>query len=251
MLKVEPTGQLGNQMFQYAVMRIVAERNGYSFYMPSVSVNDPHLENISKFFPDLNMGTPGPVTLRYMESENQQYDDSIFKVKDSTLLLRFFQTEKYLLGQESKLREWFKVGCCEESVRILLRYPPSEWCYVHFRGTDYVGQEHYLPTEYYTKAMEYVHERYPRLKFLVITDDAKEAKRMLPGFEVTSNTKKIDFQLLYFAETCIIPNSTFSWWASWLSEKKLVVGPERWYNWAYQDRPWFPFDIKSGKFDYV
>lgn len=45
-------------------------------------------------------------------------------------------------------------------------------------------------------------------------------------------------RLMYSCRHFIIPNSTFAWWAQWLSrsEDKVVVSPERWFN---DDRPQF------------
>ena len=47
---------VGNHMFKYVICRLVAERNGYNFYIPS----EGFLKNI---FPDLSLGIEdGPIS---------------------------------------------------------------------------------------------------------------------------------------------------------------------------------------------
>lgn len=88
------------------------------------------------------------------------------------------------------------------------------------------------------------------MNFLVITDDTEAAGELF-DFDIVSNDIMVDFKLLYSSTFCIIPNSTFSWWASWLSEKKLIVAPDRWLNYNSPEARFYPSDIRTEKFIYI
>ena len=61
MIEANLGGRLGNQMFQYSVARIIAEKNGYNFFVPDPK-NPPYpypddpSHHISNFFPDIELG---------------------------------------------------------------------------------------------------------------------------------------------------------------------------------------------------
>jgi len=64
---------------------------------------------------------------------------------------------------------------------------------------------------------------------LVVTDDRNEALRLLPEISpssiITSDSYLDDFAILTYASNIISSNSTFSWWASELSEAYSVYEP--------------------------
>ena len=58
---VENNVALGNHMFQYAIARLVAHKNGYNFYIPNGHY-------ISKCFPKIDLGVvDGNTMFHYME----------------------------------------------------------------------------------------------------------------------------------------------------------------------------------------
>ena len=61
----------------------------------------------------------------------------------------------------------------------------------------------------------------------------------------------VDFEILYKSKINIIPNSTFSWWASWLDNKEMVVAPNNWWNYNKPELGFYPVDIKTEEFIYV
>lgn len=253
MLTVELRGRLGNQMFQYAICRTVAEKNNYNFYV-SKEKNGTG-QNISDFF-DLEMGKIDytHINFYFIEKQNQEYDESIFNINDNTRLIGFFQTEKYFKENEDKVKSWFKVEKTEDVVAFQTKYPIDEYCYIHFRGGDYkewCNGEKLLSKVYYEKSIQKIKEINENAKFVVITDDIVLAKEYFKNIDIVSNDLFLDFKLLYFSKYCIIPNSSFSWWASWLSEKKFVIAPQCWLNYNNQALGFEPIDIKSNKFFYI
>ena len=97
MITIDLIGRLGNQLFQYAVCRTVAEKNGYQFYIPK-NKND-HGQNISDFF-NLEMGIDDGLPMRYLFAEDhtiQKYNPNILNIGDHTKIWGFYQTDKYFI----------------------------------------------------------------------------------------------------------------------------------------------------------
>jgi hypothetical protein len=253
MVTIELIGRLGNQMFQYAVCRTVAERNGYKFYIPNNK--NSHQQNISEYF-NLDMGQiDGVIKNRFLEDHTKQnFDSKIYEISDFTSIWGFYQTEKYFIKNEIDVKNWFVITKDLMTESILLKYPVDKYCYIHFRGTDYKtwdGGKRFLPKKYFEDAISKMKSYNTNLNFLVVTDDEESAYEYFNGFEIISNEMMVDFKLIYFSKYCIIPNSTFSWWAAWLSEKELTIAPNNWLNYNKPEEGFYPIDIKSQKFKYV
>jgi hypothetical protein len=254
MITVELLGRLGNQMFQYAVCRTIAEKNGYSFHIPyDLSINDGH--NISNYF-SVDMGSSdGEIIYKFSEDARiQKFNPEIFNIPDGTLIWGFYQTDKYFKENESNVKSWFKVDLDEKTESILNLYNKEDYCFIHFRGTDYKqfdSGSRFLPKKYFEDAKNLVKKKKSDIKFIVITDDIEEAKNYFPEDKSISNEMMVDFKLLYYSKYCIIPNSTFSWWAAWLSDKIITVAPNNWLNYQMPHLGFYPVDIKVEKFNYV
>ncbi|MEM7514287.1 MAG: alpha-1,2-fucosyltransferase, partial [Bacteroidota bacterium] len=92
--------------------------------------------------------------------------------------------------------------------------------------------------EYYDKAIAYFQEEVDNPEIFVFSDDIEWCKEnlqyKLPLTFVGHEYKGKRFgKYLYLMSLCkhfIIPNSTFGWWAAWLSrnEQKKVVMPKPW-----------------------
>ena len=147
---------LGNHMFQYAICRIVAAKNGYKFHIPYVG-------NLDKCFPDIDLGEiDGEVKYQYTDGDSQLYNPSVFNVKDFTNLNGYYQTEKYFIGFESNIKSWFGIKMDDRTKYYLDRYPVNEYCYMHIRGGDNkFGNNNWLmPKEYFTEAMSKIDKKF-------------------------------------------------------------------------------------------
>lgn len=83
-------------------------------------------------------------------------------------------------------------------------------------------------TDYYERAME----QFPDAEFLVFSDDVEWCKTQ-PLFKdcefAGGNTEIEDFNLMAGCKGHIIANSSFSWWAAYLSGNKTVA-PSEWFT---------------------
>ena len=109
MIKINLQGRFGNQMFQYALVRIIAEKNNYNFTVTSKEefIDENH---ISKFFPDLYLGKiDGELKYSLFEDSNvQKYNPDIFNIPDFTFLNGFFQSDLYFKSYDEKIKTWFE-----------------------------------------------------------------------------------------------------------------------------------------------
>lgn len=113
---------------------------------------------------------------------------------------------------------------------------------IHIRGGDYENIKNKklffkVDKNFYLLAVKIAKENFPNLKFLVFSDDIHKAKKFLGNFdkdllyvEDISQNRDDDFQLLSQCDHFIIPNSTFSLWAAYLSpnKKKTLISPKKW-----------------------
>lgn len=271
MISVYLNGRLGNNLFQYVFCRIAAVKQNCNFYIPKNKD-----ESISFYrFCSQKLLKPLEISCEsnphYWTGEglfnidcgvNDGYinsfvgDININNVTNGTLLIEFYQSDYYMLEyRDIIINDWLKFN---ENVKInskelLEKYNVDEYCYIHLRGTDYKTiPQYFLPISYYTKSIDYIKSIKPDMKFLVITDDIEHSKLMFPNFDIISNSTEIDFYLLSQSKYKIIPNSSFSWWASWLSEKnEVTIAPNNWFNYNSKIDTFLPSEIKTSFFKYL
>jgi len=104
-------------------------------------------------------------------------------------------------------------------------------CSIHVRRTDYLQPDQMathgvLDKEYYWWASQQMYaDNYPS-KFIVCSDDIEWCKENIKGPSVVYIESEPDIIDLFIMSKCknhIIANSTFSWWAAWLSGNKTVA----------------------------
>ena len=117
---------------------------------------------------------------------------------------------------------------------------------LHVRRTDFVNisaereYRNQCDEAYYRQAIEVVLEQHRDVQIFGFSDDVKwceeNLKLQLPVTWIPESEAGVKggthFWLMRQCKHFIIPNSTFAWWAAWLSETpdKVVVCPQHWYN---------------------
>lgn len=114
---------------------------------------------------------------------------------------------------------------------------------VHVRRGDYVRIGYWFPlcpVHYYTMAMNEISDEHPNTQFFIFSDDPQwceiqfgDMKNAILVSQVGNNSIEreiAEFTLMRSCDAFIISNSTFSWWAAYLSESGTVISPDRWYN---------------------
>jgi hypothetical protein len=90
-------GRLGNQMFQYATLRGIANTHSYEFTIPESDFNDEW--NDHQLFDAFNLPhlkSKGRVSDKFVQERQFNYDsEMVEQCPDDVSLYGYFQTEKY------------------------------------------------------------------------------------------------------------------------------------------------------------
>ena len=132
----------------------------------------------------------------------------------------YLQDEKYFAEYKDELRAIFGEGV-----------EPVDMVSIHVRRTDYVNNSFYvdlMDTNYYERATDL----FPGEKFLVFSDDIEWCKEQ-PIFKdcvfSEKNDELTDLKLMAGCKAHIIANSSYSWWAAYISGNQTVV-PSKWFT---------------------
>lgn len=141
-----------------------------------------------------------------------------------------------------------KYGILEKNIDIYDEINRTESVCVTIRRGDFVSVEKhkkrfYICTpEYFEKAIKLIKKKVKNPKFFIFSDDIEWCKNNLnlPKnciFETGDDPIWEKLRMMYSCKHFIISNSTFSWWAQYLSrnENKIVVAPNIWKRNTYDN----------------
>lgn len=272
------SGRLGNQLFQYAALRTLAQPGehvilvGFSDLRRLFSGVDaavltsprivrlcqrlrPQLESMFRFVPTLGIVIEGgesggtPVVSRqgwakyvvpgYFQSENSF---------DERCIRRLAIRRSHLSRAEA-----FFERCVDSSETPV---------FVHVRRSDYLTwptpeAPAALPIQWYYDAMDAIRAKITRPRFIVTTDDPEycEVNFGMPEVVISRLGPWGDFALMANCRAGVLSASSFSWWAAFFAMNKsasaspLFIGPQHWAG-----RPvgeWYPPHIESSFISYL
>lgn len=232
-------GRLGNQMFQYAALRGIADKHGYDFTIPESDFNDEWNDHqLFEVFDLPNLKNRGRVDDKFLQERQFNYDPELVdQCPDGVSLYGYFQTERYFSHIADSIKEDFTfkrdvVENCKEVMEEL-----SEPIALHVRRTDYVEKSQDHPPcsmKYYHEALKRFHEKRP---VVIFSDDVKWCKEQdifKPDRFLVSETDNnvYDMCMMTMCDDYIIANSSFSWWGAWLSQNPdpTVIAPKKWFG---------------------
>jgi len=99
---------------------------------------------------------------------------------------------------------------------------------IHVRRGDYVNHPRFpdVGMSYYTQALSKINAKH----HYVFSDDLDWCRKNLPQkFVYVDDPDYICFDMIRRCKIKIIANSTFSWWAAYLGEGK-VIAPSQWFT---------------------
>jgi hypothetical protein len=245
-------GNIGNSMFQYAVLLSLGKSKGYEVKIPlrpsyfDINYNCMNRSIAEGFIiktPSITIEELGQMKLNVYNERWFHYDSKVLEQPDNTDLAGYFQSEKYFIHNKNYIIDnfQFKPEIKEQAVQLFkqLNIEPENTTSLHLRRGDYVHkQEHHplMPQEYYIKACKSIKTKY----YLIFSDDIEWCKQAFAqDSRVFFSTLTNPFEDMCAMSMCahnIIANSSFSWWAAWLNinPKKIVVGPKKWFGPAYE-----------------
>ncbi|KKP77934.1 MAG: hypothetical protein UR73_C0007G0019 [candidate division WS6 bacterium GW2011_GWF1_35_23] len=182
---------------------------------------------------------------RTFQSTKKSFDkelyNAILMAKEKDIYLRgYWQSYKYFEKFTEQMKDELKSKGSEKisEKRGLITNKVG----IHFRRGDYVNYKgaqdlfETLSMEYYFNAIDVIKKKINDPEFMIFSDDIDWVKKNFQVMEdieyVEPNGEVEDFTKMSDCDHFIIANSTYSWWAAFLSRNsnKLIIAPEKWYK---------------------
>jgi len=208
-------GRLGNQLFQYAFLRIAARRLGTQFFCPKWDGDEIfNLKDEGE-----RASEPSRIIHHFEPHRQPGFTSEALSIGDHTEIQGYFQSEKYY-SDKGLVREWYRFkneivteveklygdilqrDCVSFSLRL-------DGDYVYFREWFPL-----YPLSFYKKSLSVINPQGSILVFSDRPDLAREFLRDFQGQELIFVDNLNAPQQLYLMTRCranTITNSTFAW----------------------------------------
>ncbi|WP_179228594.1 alpha-1,2-fucosyltransferase [Leptolyngbya ohadii] len=227
-------GRLGNQLFQYAFLRVTARRLGTQFYCPKWDGD----EIFKLHDEDERSDAPRGIIHHFNPHPAGGFVPEALTIADHTEIEGYFQSEQYY-PDKPLVRQWYSFR--EEivsKVEQLYGEVLQEDC-VSFSlrlDSDYGSTREYFPLyplSYYQNSLKVIKPQGVILVFADRPDLARDFLRPLADQRFVFVDNLNPAEQLYLMTRCranVITNSTFAWWGAWLNShpQKVVVVPSAW-----------------------
>tara|TARA_Y100000034_G_scaffold21387_1_gene24609 strand:+ start:2823 stop:3584 length:762 start_codon:yes stop_codon:yes gene_type:complete len=229
-------GRLGNQLFQYSMMKSVSLKNRYTLKLPNIKNSDLKYFDVS--CQELKQEDLKHVSKTFVDEPQFHFRPEVFEQPDFTNFHGYYQSEDYFKEFEEQIRKdlTFKKYIIDSAQYEIEKYRNSKpLVSVHVRRGDYLTIHDGLfhtpcNLKYYRQAME----MFPNVDFLFFSDDVGWCKENFKAKNIKysdSNNSMVDFAMITLCDHHILANSSFSWWSAWLNNNnKKVVAPANWFG---------------------
>ncbi len=238
-------GQLGNQLFHYALLKGVAAKTGFECAIPD-RFGLPYrkkqgLVELSAYHIRCRRHPPTyqPDRSQIFSAHDRSFQPEVFEVADGTDFVGLFQSYRYFEHVADELRNELRL--CPpyrdeaKAVATALRKQAQGRPIVslHVRRGDYLRNRNMRRVvcheEYYEQAKIHFEELAPL--YLVHSDDLPWCRTVFSEERHLFLDNVTHWACLDIVSQCdhhIICHSTFGWWAAWLnpSQEKIVVAPK-------------------------
>lgn len=174
---------------------------------------------------------------------NFAFDRTVLEAGDGTYLCGYWQSHKYFAGIEDTLRLDFtpRQSLPDKILSFCSTLACNGSVCLHVRRTDFVTNSAHgaFSAEYYRTALNAMMSLRPYSFICVFTDDVGWCRTHLhfpcemffveERFPGLKNAHYL--AMMAHCRAFVLSNSTFGWWAAWLSNAhdKMVVAPKRWF----------------------
>lgn len=256
-------GRLGNQLFQYVyLLYLKSNHKDKVFFFPN-----PHHAKIAKYFDlgfyhnltlDSKLYSAFTRVIPKIINFKPVYIENLFHPRERvlenfTMHYGYFQSDWYLKripgGLNIKVKDKYRNAFDQQFGEL---YKNNKTIAVHIRRTDYMNYQKRdisLPGEYFVERLKQIKD-IDSYKVIFVSDDVPFVKSLFPpkpNYIFSENDEITDFQIIQNADIAVISNSTFAWWAAYLSPKKnTVYAPKNWM--AFRIGAEHPKGIMTDKF---
>lgn len=216
MIIVKLMGGLGNQMFQYATAKRLADKNSAELRLDVSAYENMHKDDTPRQYDlgcykisgklanqqDLNLMLPqdfrATTTFRFkrglgidkrirpLGENGKGFDSNVLSARDNTYLVGWWQNQKYFEDIRSTIiKEFTPKEVSGYSQKLAKDISKNNSVSVHVRRGDYISnkfanKEHGLaPVDYYKRSIEYINSKVKDPKFFVFSDDLDWCRKSL------------------------------------------------------------------------
>jgi len=239
--KINPPKDYVQRKYDLDIFGIVPKEPSYIDLIKTFQFNKRYVVryNINKFLDKFNF-------INILE-RGRKFETRILKNTKKTLYIDgYWQCEKYFSKFRDDILKIFNFKSLKKkqrNIEFICKINQENSVCLNVRRTDHMifdkKEFDVIDFAYYKKAINYFKSTLsPNIKFYIFSDDLKWCKKI---FKNIKNIIIVDYSysgnkfynylyLMTNFRNFIIPNSTFAWWAAWLSTKKnkIVVVPKRW-----------------------
>lgn len=255
MIYVNPTGGLGNILFQIAATHILAIENNDSLCLLNtkkciydldidIRLATKHADIYNYIFNRFNReDNILPIFDKNQTSstvtDDNKYKKIIYPFQYKRMIyskdcqyVGYFQSEKYFKHKRDEVLKIFRPAP-EFDDKINSYSNLFNSIGIHVRRGDYVKQHKgrmiYLDINYYKKALSLLPND---LNVLVFSDDITWCRENFIGdrFKYIDEPDYICIYLMSKMKYGVIANSTFGWWGFWLGNSEKIIAPKEWFG---------------------
>jgi hypothetical protein len=266
MIRILLLGRTGNNMFQYALGRVLAQKHNVPLVLDASWFNEEGWKEVSHFLkcpikatvrrhPSIASRALRKITGKHFweyrgvpvlrEADGiQQFDPKFLDAPADCMLFGYFQSSLYFRDMEDEIRSELSELLRDATgidPRTEGKIAASGSVAVHVRRTDYLNHPalRVCGPGYYRNAMDRLRGLIPGVKFHIFSDDPEWCRAAFTQAdqEVIHDEDKAanplnDMRLMSLAPHHIIANSSYSWWAAWLGKKdgQRVLMPSEWFR---------------------
>ena len=234
---VKLAGGLGNQLFQYAFGRVVQECSGnktaYDKTWYDTTRIPPRPYVLGQF--QVEVPTSGYLKTGKVVEKISEGIPSLYV--DNKYFQGYWQNpDLYSFKLIEEFREQFHVRPQYQTAAFLELRKQVQSCNsvaLHVRRGDYLLHPNHLvlPLQYYQNALSYMDAMKKNTEVFVFSDDLDWCREnFMDCHFVNLGDECLEFDVMRSCKHFIIANSTFSWWAAYLTMNATVIGPKRWWR---------------------
>lgn len=235
-VRVKFLGRLGNNLFQYALGRIIAQHFGFELVCEQAGAwVDETLASLSNHFPNAPLHIQGESFASPIQEFDVRLDtgwegqaiDLDAVLRDRTprriILAGYFQRLQYFAPFKAQIQEWFRIESPDETPLAVMR----DDVLVHIRrGPDYGMRGWTLSLAYYDSVLSGL-SGLGRVYVIGTGIDQTVRKHLAKYSPIYPNGSALrHFALFRHFNRIILSNSSFAWWGSYLSSAEELYVPQ-------------------------
>lgn len=156
------------------------------------------------------------------------------------LIYGYFESDRYFSSVESELKKTYQKKEKTSNPELYKKIRSTESVCVTVRRGDFYTKENQknlgvCNEEYFQRGIEYIKSVHKNATIFFFSDDIEWVKKNIrvDGSAYYESGRDTLWEKMLLMSSCkhfVISNSTFSWWAQYLSQNKdkIVIAPARW-----------------------